>query len=90
MSPAALERIHERMDPAKDLLAKRLHRILEGGKAPLVSVDLDDTLLPFGQIISKRELDTVIAYVQAGGEVNYPPAEPGALGFGPLKAASGR
>jgi hypothetical protein len=58
-------------DPAKDLLAAHLQRILEGGKRPLVSIDMDDTLLPFGKIISERELETVIAYAHAGGELAF-------------------
>jgi hypothetical protein len=58
-------------DSAQDLVAARLESILEGDKLPLVSMDLDDTLLPFGKIISDRELDTVIAYAQAGGELAF-------------------
>jgi len=58
-------------DPAQDLVAAHLQRILEGGKLPLVSMDLDDTFLPFGKIISERELETVIAYAQAGGQLAF-------------------
>lgn len=58
-------------DRALDLVADHLQSILEGGKLPLVSLDLDDTLLPFGQIISERELETVIAYAQAGGQLVF-------------------
>lgn len=34
-------------------------------------MDLDDTLVPFGKIISAGELETVIAYAQAGGQLAF-------------------
>ena len=58
-------------DQAQDLVAAHLQMIFEAGKLPLVSVDLDDTFLPFGKIINERELETVIAYVQAGGQLAF-------------------
>ena len=58
-------------DPAQDLVAAHLQRILEGGKLPLVSMDLDDTFLPFGQIITETELDGLIAYLDAGGMLTF-------------------
>lgn len=35
-------------DRALGLVTEHLQRILEEGKLPLVSLDLDDTFLPFG------------------------------------------
>lgn len=58
-------------DPAEDLLAAHLEKILEGGKLPLLSMDLDDTLVPFGKMIDERELETVIAYARAGGQLAF-------------------
>jgi len=58
-------------DSAQDLVAAQLQSILEGGKLPLVPMDLDDTFLPFGKIISEREVETVIAYAQAGGQLVF-------------------
>jgi len=60
-----------RQDPAQDLVAAHLLKILGGGKLPLVSMDLDDTLLPFGKIISELELEAVLAYAQAGGQLAF-------------------
>jgi len=58
-------------DSAQDLVAARLESILERDKLPLVSIDLDDTLLPFGKTVSDRELETVIAYAHAGGQLAF-------------------
>jgi len=58
-------------DPAQDLVAAHLQRILERGKLPLVSIDLDDTFLPFGKIISERELEALIAYARPGGQLAF-------------------
>jgi hypothetical protein len=58
-------------DPALDLVGAHLRRILEGDKLPLLSMDLDDTFLPFGKIINERELETVVAYAQAGGQLAF-------------------
>src|SRR4051812_29062157 len=58
-------------EAGQDLVAAHLQMIFEGGKLPLVSVDLDDTFLPFGRIVNERELETVIAYVQAGGQLAF-------------------
>jgi hypothetical protein len=56
-------------DPAQDLLAAQLGRIHEQNKLPLLSTDMDDTLLPFGSVISEGELDLLMAYVDAGGQL---------------------
>jgi hypothetical protein len=58
-------------DPVEDLLAAQLGRIHEQGKLPLLSTDIDDTLLPFGNAISEGELDLLIAYVKAGGQLVF-------------------
>ena len=34
-------------------------------------MDLDDTFLPFGQIITETELDGLIAYLDAGGMLTF-------------------
>jgi hypothetical protein len=34
-------------------------------------MDLDDTFLPFGKMISEREMEAVIAYTQAGGQLAF-------------------
>ena len=36
-----------------------------------MSMDMDDTLLPFGKMINETELETVIAYAHAGGELAF-------------------
>ena len=56
---------------AQHLLATQLGRIHEQGKLPLLSTDMDDTLLPFGNVISEGELDLLIAYVDAGGQLVF-------------------
>jgi len=56
-------------DVAEDLLAAHLCEIYEQGKLPLLSTDMDDTLLPFGKVISERELNLLIAYADVGGHL---------------------
>ena len=58
-------------DLAQDLPAAQLGRIHEQGKLPLLPTDMDDTLLPFGNVISEGELDLLIAYVDAGGQLVF-------------------
>lgn len=58
-------------DAAEDLLVSTLRGLHQQGKLPLLSMDLDDTFLPFGQFITETELDGLIAYLDAGGMLTF-------------------
>jgi hypothetical protein len=62
---------HTFQDPAECALWKRLCQIREGGKIPLISIDMDDTFLPFGAVITERELEITAGYLQAGGHIAF-------------------
>ncbi|MCX5697776.1 MAG: hypothetical protein NTU54_07420, partial [Candidatus Omnitrophica bacterium] len=51
----------------QEALRGRLAEIIANGKNPLLSVDMDDTLLPFGAIITDDVVDTLLNYAEAGG-----------------------
>jgi hypothetical protein len=54
-------------DHAVDVILAALRQIHAQHAFPLLSMDLDDTFLPFGAPIGIRELDLLIAYAAAGG-----------------------
>lgn len=54
-------------DHAAELILGALGEIRAQHAFPLLSMDLDDTFLPFGKPIGFRELDLLIAYAGAGG-----------------------
>src|SRR5215469_2763666 len=56
---------------AQDLLADRLRQIREHAHVPLLSMDLDDTFLPFGQPIGEAELDLLLSYTAGGGHFAF-------------------
>lgn len=56
-------------DGVQSLLHVRLGEIHELGKVPLVSADMDDTLLPFGNAITESELELLIVYADSGGHL---------------------
>ena len=58
-------------DVAEDLLVSTLRGLHQQGKLPLLSMDLDDTFLPFGQFITETELDGLIDYLDAGGMLTF-------------------
>jgi len=58
-------------DAAQDLLVSTLRGLHQQGKLPLLSMDLDDTFLPFGQVITETELDDLLAYLDAGGMLTF-------------------
>ena len=58
-------------DAAQDLLVATLRGLHQRGKLPLLSMDLDDTFLPFGQVITETELNGLIAYLDAGGMLTF-------------------
>jgi hypothetical protein len=58
-------------DAVQDLLVARLRGLHQRGKLPLLSLDVDDTFLPFGQVITETELDILFAYLDAGGQLTF-------------------
>jgi hypothetical protein len=58
-------------DQAEHHLSKRLRLIRNEQRIPLLCVDMDDTFLPFGKVITEHERDAVKAYLQAGGHIAF-------------------
>ncbi len=61
-------------DPSRtvrDLLTRRLEEICRGGRQPLLSVDLDDTFVPYGAPITRTEISLLRAYIEAGGHIVF-------------------
>lgn len=58
-------------DPADQALAVRLFKLLEQGRRPLISTDMDDTILPFGVAITEKEIDFIVEYAEAGGHLAF-------------------
>lgn len=54
-------------DHAADVVLGALRQIQAHHGLPLLSMDLDDTFLPFGKPIGFGELNLLIAYARAGG-----------------------
>jgi len=58
-------------DRAEHHLSKRLRLIRNEQRIPLLCVDMDDTFLPFGKVITEHERDAVKAYLQTGGHIAF-------------------
>jgi hypothetical protein len=58
-------------DLAESALLKRLREIQQEGRVPLLSIDMDDTFLPFGAVITGRELEILTRYLQSGAHIAF-------------------
>ena len=58
-------------DQAEHHFSKLLRLIRNEERIPLLCVDMDDTFLPFGRVITEHEWDAVKAYLKAGGHIAF-------------------
>ena len=58
-------------DQAEHHLSKLLRLIRNQERIPLLCMDMDDTFLPFGGVITEHERDPVKAYLKAGGHIAF-------------------
>jgi hypothetical protein len=56
---------------AERFLFERLHALQQSNSVPLISTDLDDTLLPFGAMIGGKELAVLTAYLETGAHIVF-------------------
>jgi hypothetical protein len=55
----------------EQFLSKRLRILRQDNCVPLISSDLDDTLVPFGAVIGDKELSVLTAYLETGAHIVF-------------------
>jgi hypothetical protein len=56
---------------AEHFLSERLRTLQQDTRLPLLSTDMDDTLLPFGAVIGDKELQVLTAYLETGAHIVF-------------------